>query len=136
MNSLAEEIKLRRAAKCERKQTCYSTNASTPCVRIKDGAGRSWTFPWMHHVVSDRGVERDNERMLLTFVSHDVLIEGHHLEPLEEDLAYHRVEKLRHLPSSYAAAGGPESIVTKIEVRARGADARPSEQGAPTAEAE
>ena len=138
MSSLADEIKLRRAAKSEPKQGCYTVKAGIPCVRIKDREGKKWILPWTHHVFSSQEVV---DQLLLTFASHEVVITGYNLEALEEDIAYHRVEKLRQVPSSYAPVPGPESIVTKIEVRPRDenrkADEAPAEpsEGSPATQA-
>ena len=90
MSSLAEQIKLRRAATSERKQGCYSVKDGVASVRIKEGS-KIWILPWMHHLFSSRE-EDEIERLLLTFASHDVLITGYNLEALEEGIALHRVE--------------------------------------------
>ena len=116
MSSLADELRLRREAESESKQSCYSVKAGIPCVRIKDGDGKKWILPWAHHVFSSQG--KDGQ-LLLTFASHEVVITGYNLEALEEDIAYHRVEKLRQMPSNYIPVQDPEPIVTKIEVNPR-----------------
>jgi len=118
MSSLATQIKLRRAATSERKQGCYSIKEGISAIRIKAGT-KNWIFPWLHHVFSLRE-EEEIEQLLLTFASHEVSITGYNLAILEEDIANHRVEKLRYMPANYVPTYGEELVVTKIEVKLRG----------------
>lgn len=119
MDSLADQIRLRRAERFETKQSCYSVKSGIPEIIIKDGRSKSWSFPWAQRVFSSRLAEGEEEQFILTFVSHVVMITGSNLDKLEEDLAYHRVEKLRCVPAHFAGKLNVSPVVSGIVVTAR-----------------
>jgi hypothetical protein len=116
MSSLKEAIQRRRLETPESNSTCYSVKAQIPSVRVKASDGKTWVLPWVHFVHGVREDSGEGERLVLTFASHEVVVTGHNLETLEEDIAHQRSEKLRALPRKHLPQSAGEPSVTGIQV--------------------
>jgi hypothetical protein len=98
--------------------SCVSVQAQTPALLIHIWRGESWILPWSHFSGARFTAADDGEQLELTFANHRVLVFGHHLAALLEDLAAFRISCLRDLPAEYRPSREERvPFVSRIEVQ-------------------
>lgn len=72
-------------------------------VQIHRIEGESWVLPWSHFISARHERNGGNERVVLTFTEHEVVLEGSRLTLLLPEIASFRLECLQELPKRYEA---------------------------------
>jgi hypothetical protein len=116
MSALQQTIERRRAADESAASPFYATKDRATSLRVETSGGEVWLLPW-HHFVFGRHEARQHERLVLTFVAHEVAVQGLNLAALVTEVANQRIEWLRAAPGKYLRAAGGEPSIDQICVR-------------------
>jgi hypothetical protein len=116
MSSLQQTMDRRRAADECTPSPFYATKDSVTALRVETSGGEVWLLPW-HHFVFGRHEAGEHERLVLTFVAHEVTVQGLNLDTLIPEVASQRIEWLRAAPGKYLRAAGGEPSIDQICVR-------------------
>ncbi|MDD3179573.1 MAG: hypothetical protein PHQ04_04395 [Opitutaceae bacterium] len=119
MSTLKETLDQRRIGETEAGHVCHSTNAAVSTLLLEASNGESWLLPWQHFLDGRHQTMEKIERLVLTFATQEILIEGRNLETLADEIAHLRLKRLRPAPAKYQKSSGADAFVTKIEVRSR-----------------
>lgn len=130
MSSFDDAIKIRQLAITHPPKKCYSVTAGASSLQFKDNKGLNWGFPWNHFIFVCHDDTGEPEKILLTFVSHEISISGHNLNAVKQEIADRRLATLRHVPSNHISDSKLEPIVTEILVKARDEKPGKKEPGA------
>ena len=117
MNSLRDELERRRAEGSDL-QGVFSSTANRPAgLIVETTAGETWMLSW-HHFIFGRHQEADEyERLVLTFVAHEVELRGLNLRSLLTEIVHERLGSLRAAPGKYLKSSGDEPAIEQIQVR-------------------
>jgi hypothetical protein len=117
--SLRESIDQRRAEEGYSPNPFYATKDDVTCLRVETSGGEVWILPW-HHFIFGRHEAGDHERLLLTFVAHEVAMRGLNLAGLIPDVVHQRIAWLRTAPGKYLKSTGAGPSIDQIHVRPLG----------------
>jgi hypothetical protein len=124
MSTLQQTFHRQRADEPEG-HACYSVRAQASTLLVELSSGERWVLPWMHFVFARHHDEGKDERLVLTFASHEVKVSGHNLVVLAETAAKAELESIRELPPKYRDRLADDPFVTKITVRDLGGPPSP-----------
>ena len=116
MSSLRTAVERQRAEEGDSRSPFYATNDGVITLRVETSGGEVWMLPW-HHFIFGRYQPGDHERLVLTFVAHEVAMRGLNLVELIPEVANQRVAWLRTAPGKYLKAAGAEPAIDQIRVR-------------------
>ena len=116
MSSLQQTLERRRAADESAPSPFYATKDRATTLRIETSGGEVWLLPW-HHFVFGRHEAGAHDRLVLTFVAHEVAVQGLNLAALIPEVANQRIEWLRAAPGKYLRAADGEPSIDQIRVR-------------------
>src|ERR1019366_304290 len=116
MSSLRTEVERSRAEASDCRSPFYATNDGVITLRVESSGGEVWMLPW-HHFIFGRYESGDHERLVLTFVAHEVALRGLNLAGLMPEVVNQRIEWLRTAPGKYLKAVGAEPAIDHIRVR-------------------
>ena len=118
MSSLREQILERqRATGADAHHPLYSTGEHVITLRVEAAGGSLWIFPWHHFVFGFYQDEGDRERLVLTFVAHEVVMRGSNLGALVRQIAKQHLDKISAAPGKYLKSLGDGPFVDEIYVR-------------------
>lgn len=116
MSSLRTAVERSRAEAGDCRSPFYATNDDVIALRVETSGGEVWMLPW-HHFIFGRYEAGDHERLVLTFVAHEVALRGLNLVELIPEIANQRIAWLRTAPGKYLKAAGAEPSIDQIWVR-------------------
>lgn len=97
---------------------CYSTKSQVATLVVEVSGDEHWLLPWQHFVFGRHRLEAgDDERLILTFVAHEVTIHGVNLGGLADEVANLRLERLRAAAGKYLKSSGAGPFVERLEVQ-------------------
>lgn len=118
MSSLQETLRQRRALELPDSRSCDSAEAPVLALKIESWNGEKWVFPWSHFCAACHQGSGETDQLVLTFGSHEVVVDGAHLALLLPDIARFRLDSLREVPTKFRSQGDKnEPFVTRISVR-------------------
>jgi hypothetical protein len=115
--SLRDEIAKRRAAEGWKPNPYYATSERVASLRVEDSDGVIWMLPWHHFTFGHHREAGERERLVLTFVAHEVALRGLNLTELIPEVVNQSIEWLRALPGKYVKSAGDEPSIEQIKVR-------------------
>jgi hypothetical protein len=95
----------------------YTTGAHVITLRVETAGGSMWMLPWHHFVFGQHQDEGDRERLVLTFVAHEVVMRGSNLGVLMTEIVNQRLELVRAGPGRYIQSLDDKPFVDDIHVR-------------------
>ena len=118
MNSLQEAMERRHAELGGSRNPFYSASLKEPVTAlvVEASDGKMWGLPWNHFISGHDQEEGERERLVLTFSSTEVTINGLNLGPLLPDIAHQRLEKVRTAPGKYLKFAEKEPFIENIHV--------------------
>ena len=116
--SLREQVESRRAAEGPASNPFYSTTDRATILRVEVAGGEIWMLPWHHFIIGRHAPAGAGERLVLTFVAHEITLRGVNLAGLIPEIADQRLESLRTAPGKYLKSSGNEPAFEQIQVRA------------------
>lgn len=116
MNSLRAAVEHQRAQNGDSGSPFYAINDDVTTLRVETSGGEVWMLPW-HHFIFGRHVFGDYERLILTFVAHEVALRGVNLVALIPEVANQRIAWLRAAPRKYLRGAKTEPAIDDIQVR-------------------
>jgi hypothetical protein len=118
MSTLGEHLDQRRQALEENtRHPLYSTNEHAVTLRVESDGGSVWILPWHHFVFGIHQAEGIRERLVLTFVAHEILLRGSNLSILVNEIANRRLDQLRAAPGKYLKSLENGPFVDEVQVR-------------------
>lgn len=117
MNTLRDQLGPRRAAEGPTSTPFYSTTDRATILRVEVAGGEIWMLPWHHFVIGRHAQAGEGERLVLTFVAHEITLRGLNLAGLIPDIAKQQLESLRTAPGKYLKSSGNEPAIEQIQVR-------------------
>src|SRR4051812_34400445 len=99
--SLKEEIERKRANDTEQRNPFYTTDECAKLLRAETSDGKIWVFPWHHFVFGCHWEAGERERLVLSFVAHEVTTVGLGLAILIKEVANQRLSQLSSAPEKY-----------------------------------
>lgn len=115
--SLSEEIAKKRAAEGWAANPYYSSKDRVTSLRIEDSGGEIWMLPWHHFIFGHHREAGERERLVLTFVAHEVTLRGLNFAELIPEVVNQSIEWLRAVPGKYVKSAGDEPSIDQIKVR-------------------
>jgi hypothetical protein len=115
--SLKEEIERKRANDTEQRNPFYSTDEGAKSLRAETSDGKIWVFPWHHFVFGCHHEVGERERLVLTYVAHEVTIQGLNLLSMVNDIANQHLAWLRAAPEKYLKSSGYGPAIEQVQVR-------------------
>jgi hypothetical protein len=115
MSSLQQAIDRRRADSAEA-HVCHTFEAQVASLTVVTSAQEKWIFPWHQLTSAQFSLAAGRERLLLTFTSHVVTLQGHDLTALCDLIARLQLASLRPAPAKYAKASNAEPFVETLLV--------------------
>jgi hypothetical protein len=107
----------RRAQETGGRPLCYGTNDRTTTLRIETSDGVVWLLPWPNFLFSRLDEEDDQERLVLTFQGHEVLLHGEYLRNLVKMIETTCLASLCPVPGKYPNATGSYPFIQQVQVR-------------------
>ena len=108
-----------RAGTSDRVPACWSRERDRTCLRIERLEGGTFILPYQHFVVAHLPREGDDEVLSISFASHQVRVEGRHLEEVVEALQEYAVDWIAPMPMRYASLReGDSAMIAKLEIKA------------------
>jgi hypothetical protein len=118
MSTLQEALQHRRAAEPPADRSCDSANEPVRSLQIHAWAGDKWVLPWAQFSFAHHAGSGDNERLVLFFANHEVILEGARLAMLLPEIAGFRLDCLRDMPPKFRAqAEKGEPFISRLVVR-------------------
>ncbi len=117
MSTLHETLRQRRAA--EQPSSRSSDSADTPVrsLRIHLWNGEKWVFPWTGFSGACHHGTGENEQLVLSFASHEVVLEGARLALLLPEIASLHLDCLRDMPAKFRSwADKGEPFISRVSV--------------------
>jgi hypothetical protein len=115
--SLKEAIAQRHTEEGITRNPLYSSTEQVSALFVETSNGEIWLLPWNHFVFGRHQEADERERLVLTFVAHEVVLSGLNLDALIPDVANLRLERLRAAPVKYLKSSGNEPFIEQIQVR-------------------
>jgi hypothetical protein len=117
MNSLKEAVEQRRAEEGASRNPLYSSKERVTVLFVETSGGETWLLPWNHFVFGRHQEAGERERLVLTFVGHEVAMSGLNLGAIVPEVVHQRLERLRAAPVKYLKSSGNEPFIEQIQVR-------------------
>jgi len=117
MTTLKQAIAIRRAELMGDRPDCYSTSERATKLRIETSDGTAWLLPWPNFLSSRLDEDDDQERLVLKFQGHEVVLHGENLRKLMEMIENTRVASLHPMPGQYLTAFGEEPFIKQAQVQ-------------------
>lgn len=117
MSTLRDQILERRAAEPAAHHPLYTTGAHVTTLSVETAGGSMWMLPWHHFVFGRHQDEGDRERLVLTFVAHEVVLRGANLGALMTEIANQRLGFVRAGPGRYIQSLDEKPFVDDIHVQ-------------------
>ena len=92
MSTLRDQLLERRAAEPATRHPLYTTGAHVTTLSVETAGGSMWILPWHHFVFGQHQDEGDRERLVLTFVAHEVVLRGANLSALMTEIVNQRLD--------------------------------------------
>ena len=116
MTTLKESLAIRRAELMGDRPDCYGTNERATKLRIETSGGAEWLLPWPNFLSSRLDEEDDQERLVLTFQGHEVVLHGENLRKLVDMIENTRLASVCPMAGQYLKAFGEEPFIRQVEV--------------------
>jgi hypothetical protein len=94
----------------------YSSTEQVSALFVETSGGEIWLLPWNHFVFGRHQEAGECERLVLTFVAHEVTMSGLNLGTLIPEVAHQRLHSLRAAPGKYLKSSGKEPFIEQIQV--------------------
>jgi hypothetical protein len=117
MTTLKQALAIRRAELMGDRPDCYSTKERATKLRIEASDGVEWLLPWVNFLSSRLEEEDDQERLVLTFQGHEVVLHGENLRKLMDMIVDMNLASLHPMPGQYLKAFGEEPFIKHAQVR-------------------
>ena len=117
MNSLRAQLGPRRAGEGHTSSPFYSTTDHATILCVEPAGGEIWMLPWHHFVIGRHAQAGACERLVLTFVAHEITLLGLNLAGLIAEIANQRLDSLRTAPGKYLKSSGHDPAIEQIQVR-------------------
>jgi hypothetical protein len=118
MTTLKEAIAIRRAELMGDRPDCYGTKERATKLRVDASNGSAWLLPWPNFLSSRLDEEDDQERLVLTFQGHEVVLHGENLRKLMDMIVDMNLASLHPMPGQYLTAFGEEPFIKQAQVQA------------------
>ena len=115
--TLKEEIASRRVVESDGLNPLHSSNEHATALLVETPDGETWLLPWSHFVFGRHKEVGERERLVLTFVAHEVALNGLNLGAIIPEVVHQRLERLRAAPGKYLKSSGNEAFIEQIQVR-------------------
>ena len=116
MTTLKEAIAIRRAELMGDRPDCYGTKERATKLRIETSDGAAWLLPWPNFLSSRLDEEGDQERLVLMFQGHEVVLHGENLRKLVDMIENAHLATLCPMPGQYLKALGEEPFIKQAQV--------------------
>ena len=103
MTTLREALQNRRTAELPAKHSCDVADVPVRALQIHAWNGGRWVLPWAHFSAAHHQRTGETEQLVLSFVRHEVHVEGTGLVLLLPAIAGFRLDCLRDLPETFRA---------------------------------
>jgi hypothetical protein len=120
MSTLKDAILQRRMVESDSGNPCFSTGKEVSTFLVEASNGESWLLPWHHFLHGCRQTVDSNERLVLTFATQEVVLQGVNLSFLVDEIAHLRLDGVRPAPGQYQKSAGIEPFVEHIAVQPAG----------------
>jgi hypothetical protein len=117
MSSIREELERRRAEGGDLASPLYSTAHRAVGLIVETTAGETWVLSWHHFIFGRHQEAGEHERLVLSFVAHEVELHGLNLRSLITEVVHERLGSLRAAPGRYLKSSGDEPAIEQIHVR-------------------
>jgi len=117
MSTLRDQLLERRAAEPAARHPLYTIGAHVITLGVETAGGSMWMLPWHHFVFGQYQDEGDRERLVLTFVTHEVVLRGTNLGVLMTEIVNQRLDCVRAGPGKYLQSLDDKPFVDDIHVR-------------------
>lgn len=117
MSGLQADLERRRAELGEIRNPFYATADHPVELVVETTNGETWLLPWHHFVFGRHQEVGECERLLFTFVAHEVAMSGLNLGALITEVVDQRLARLRAAPGKYLKSSGKEPFIEQIQVR-------------------
>ena len=115
--TLKEEIASRRVVESDGLNPPYASKEHATSLLVETPDGETWLLPWRHFVFGRHQKVGERERLVLTFVAHEVALSGLNLGAIIPEVVHQRLERLRAAPGKYLKSSGNEAFIEQIQVR-------------------
>jgi hypothetical protein len=96
---------------------CFSIGKEVSTFLVEASNGENWLLPWHHFLHGCRQTVDGSERLVLTFATQEVVLQGVNLSFLADEIAHLRLEGVRPAPRQYQRSAEVESFVEHIAVQ-------------------
>jgi hypothetical protein len=117
MSGFRADLERRRAAQGDLRNPFYATADRPVELVVETTNGETWLLPWHHFVFGRHQEAGERERLVLTFVAHEVAISGSNLGALITEVVDQRLARLRAAPGKYLKSSGEEPFIEQVQVR-------------------
>ncbi len=114
--SLREQLREKLGTEPLAPNPCFTTSDQGIGLLVEISSGAVWILPW-HQFMAGYYDPREPERLVLTFVAHEVTIFGFNLGRIVPHLMNQRVERMRAVPEKYLSVAGGDLSIAQICVR-------------------
>jgi hypothetical protein len=104
MSTLQETLRQRRAAELPNSRSCDTAESPVRALKIQAWNGEQWVFPWSHFSAACHQGSAENEQLVLSFASHEIVLEGARLALLLPGIASFRLVRRRTRANRSSAA--------------------------------
>ena len=115
--TLKEEIASRRVVELDGLNPPYASKEHATSLLVETPDGETWLLPWSHFVFGRHKEVGERERLVLTFVAHEVALSGLNLGAIIPEVVHQRLERLRAAPGKYLKSSGNQPFIAQIQVR-------------------
>lgn len=108
-----------RSATQERVPACWGRQRDRDCLRIETCEGETFILPYQHFVLAHLQRQSADEILTISFASHQLRLEGRHLEEILAALQEYGVDWIASTPARYETlAEGDSAMIAKLEIKA------------------
>jgi hypothetical protein len=115
--TLKEEIASRRVVELDGLNPPYASKEHAISLLVETPDGETWLLPWSHFVFGRHKEVGERERLVLTFVAHEVALSGLNLGAIIPEVVHQRLERLCAAPGKYLKSSGNEAFIEQVQVR-------------------
>src|ERR1700690_3041571 len=112
-----EEIASRRILESDGLNPPHSSKEHATSLLVETPDGETWLLPWSHFVFGRHKEVGERERLVLTFVAHEVVLNGLNLGTIIPEVVNQRIIRLRAAPGKYLKTSGTEAFIEQVQVR-------------------
>ncbi len=118
MSAIREIMNARRAETPATPKSAVTANPEAPTLLVEASKKEMWLLPWQHLLCACYLNDAGEERLTLTFITHEVIVCGRNFGTLVEALAFFRIGAVRSDPGKYSESSGSDPFVVSVEMRA------------------